>query len=91
MSRSDKLLGSVAQLVERSTENREVTGSTPVGATTRGPRLVGGLPLLKPQFDVIGQMMWCSESVCGDADRLFTKEREHLNSTGSHRWSGPDG
>src|SRR3954453_12031093 len=27
--------GSVAQLVERSTENRKVTGSTPVGATTR--------------------------------------------------------
>ena len=26
-------LGSVAQLVERTTENREVTGSTPVGAT----------------------------------------------------------
>ena len=26
-------LGSVAQLVERSTENRKVTGSTPVGAT----------------------------------------------------------
>ena len=26
--------GSVAQLVERSTENRKVTGSTPVGATT---------------------------------------------------------
>ena len=26
--------GSVAQLVERTTENREVTGSTPVGATT---------------------------------------------------------
>ena len=25
--------GSVAQLVERTTENREVTGSTPVGAT----------------------------------------------------------
>ena len=25
--------GSVAQLVERSTENRKVTGSTPVGAT----------------------------------------------------------
>ena len=27
--------GSVAQLVERTTENREVTGSTPVGATRR--------------------------------------------------------
>ena len=27
-------LGSVAQLVERSTENRKVTGSMPVGATT---------------------------------------------------------
>jgi hypothetical protein len=27
-------LGSVAQLVERSTENRKVTGSTPVGATS---------------------------------------------------------
>ena len=26
-------VGSVAQLVERTTENREVTGSTPVGAT----------------------------------------------------------
>ena len=30
-------LGSVAQLVERSTENREVTGSTPVGATVPFP------------------------------------------------------
>ena len=29
--------GSVAQLVERSTENRKVTGSTPVGATAKGP------------------------------------------------------
>ena len=29
--------GSVAQLVERTTENREVTGSTPVGATSEGP------------------------------------------------------
>jgi hypothetical protein len=29
--------GSVAQLVERSTENREVTGSTPVGATVPFP------------------------------------------------------
>ena len=27
------IFGSVAQLVERTTENREVTGSTPVGAT----------------------------------------------------------
>src|SRR5699024_1215650 len=32
LSRSD-CFGSVAQLVERSTENRKVTGSTPVGAT----------------------------------------------------------
>ena len=30
---SFRLSGSVAQLVERSTENRKVTGSTPVGAT----------------------------------------------------------
>src|SRR5690606_5297168 len=29
--------GSVAQLVERTTENREVTGSTPVGATVNKP------------------------------------------------------
>ena len=29
--------GSVAQLVERTTENREVTGSTPVGATAEAP------------------------------------------------------
>ena len=33
-SRSKNSCGSVAQLVERTTENREVTGSTPVGATT---------------------------------------------------------
>ena len=32
-------LGSVAQLVERSTENRKVTGSTPVGATSN-PRSI---------------------------------------------------
>ena len=32
--------GSVAQLVERSTENRKVTGSTPVGATT-SPKSLG--------------------------------------------------
>ncbi len=31
------IFGSVAQLVERTTENREVTGSTPVGATTESP------------------------------------------------------
>ena len=30
---ADRIRGSVAQLVERTTENREVTGSTPVGAT----------------------------------------------------------
>lgn len=36
------LSGSVAQLVERSTENRKVTGSTPVGATN--PRF-GHYPL----------------------------------------------
>ena len=29
------IFGSVAQLVERTTENREVTGSTPVGATNK--------------------------------------------------------
>ena len=41
----DESSGSVAQLVERSTENRKVTGSTPVGATTSegGPRGSGGL------------------------------------------------
>jgi hypothetical protein len=33
--------GSVAQLVERSTENRKVTGSTPVGATSRIDRGYG--------------------------------------------------
>ena len=33
--------GSVAQLVERTTENREVTGSTPVGATTETPAIAG--------------------------------------------------
>ncbi len=32
-SGSESSRGSVAQLVERTTENREVTGSTPVGAT----------------------------------------------------------
>ena len=32
--------GSVAQLVERTTENREVTGSTPVGATETLVRLL---------------------------------------------------
>src|SRR5690625_1166554 len=36
--------GSVAQLVERSTENRKVTGSTPVGATTSEPVLRRGFP-----------------------------------------------
>src|SRR5688572_15825185 len=35
-------LGSVAQLVERTTENREVTGSTPVGATAPDSRLLLG-------------------------------------------------
>lgn len=36
------IFGSVAQLVERTTENREVTGSTPVGATkTRDHRSLG--------------------------------------------------
>src|SRR6478609_7768232 len=34
------LRGSVAQLVERTTENREVTGSTPVGATETLVRLL---------------------------------------------------
>jgi hypothetical protein len=33
--------GSVAQLVERTTENREVTGSTPVGATLKTPGIPG--------------------------------------------------
>ena len=34
--------GSVAQLVERTTENRKVTGSTPVGATIRPPGFYSG-------------------------------------------------
>lgn len=34
-------LGSVAQLVERSTENRKVTGSMPVGATKKTPDSTG--------------------------------------------------
>ena len=34
--------GSVAQLVERATENRKVTGSTPVGATIRPPGFYSG-------------------------------------------------
>src|SRR5699024_1263448 len=38
LSRSD-CFGSVAQLVERSTENRKVTGSMPVGATVFGKQL----------------------------------------------------
>jgi hypothetical protein len=36
-------LGSVAQLVERSTENRKVTGSTPVGATRPLPSFYMGV------------------------------------------------
>ena len=51
--------GSVAQLVERSTENRKVTGSTPVGATAKGleptrfrafalPRRLPAAPSLAP-------------------------------------------
>ena len=41
-AREVRLLGSVAQLVERTTETREVTGSTPVGAT-QSPHHDGGL------------------------------------------------
>src|SRR5699024_2307204 len=33
LTKAKPRLGSVAQLVERSTENRKVTGSMPVGAT----------------------------------------------------------
>ena len=40
-SRQPVLRGSVAQLVERSTENRKVTGSTPVGATIESPGIPG--------------------------------------------------
>ena len=40
--------GSVAQLVERSTENRKVTGSTPVGATLKTPAPAGVFSLPKP-------------------------------------------
>ena len=36
------IFGSVAQLVERTTENREVTGSTPVGATISKPLNIRG-------------------------------------------------
>ena len=38
--------GSVAQLVERTTENREVTGSTPVGATINQPVVTRKLRLI---------------------------------------------
>ena len=38
--------GSVAQLVERSTENRKVTGSMPVGATKKNPRSKAGQVLM---------------------------------------------
>ena len=61
------LRGSVAQLVERTTENREVTGSTPVGAT--GPSL--GFYWRKV-FILPGQRRffvrsWCG---CGEARRV---------------------
>ncbi len=40
--------GSVAQLVERTTENREVTGSTPVGATSKNPMINWEIPTFEP-------------------------------------------
>ena len=50
-----RLSGSVAQLVERSTENRKVTGSTPVGATASNPGhayVPPRLPLASPMCDL---------------------------------------
>ena len=56
-------LGSVAQLVERSTENRKVTGSTPVGATTGKHQFFGtGAFLLLSRFQAAGSSVpsaWC--------------------------------
>jgi hypothetical protein len=44
--------GSVAQLVERTTENREVTGSTPVGATVNDTEICPGCG--HPMSDHVG-------------------------------------
>ncbi len=41
ITKGESFSGSVAQLVERTTENREVTGSTPVGATSKAPENSG--------------------------------------------------
>jgi hypothetical protein len=46
-------LGSVAQLVERSTENRKVTGSTPVGATTGKHQFFGTGAFLRSRRDIV--------------------------------------
>ena len=56
------LQGPVAQLVERSTENRKVTGSTPVGATRPFSRLLRGggrffMPVC-PSFPPLISIAW---------------------------------
>ena len=56
--------GSVAQLVERTTENREVTGSMPVGATTDSIQLLQaamGSHYQNGYFVAcwVGQRDWC--------------------------------
>src|SRR5688500_9583643 len=54
-------LGSVAQLVERSTENRKVTGSTPVGATTGKHQFFGtGAFLLLTRHPLNRRTRWWS-------------------------------
>ena len=64
--------GSVAQLVERSTENREITGSTPVGAATLTPASCGG-------FVVRGQSARLQR-----ADVVLSRQRLRLIET--HPW-----
>ena len=58
--RADSIQGSVAQLVERSTENRKVTGSTPVGATAKGPDPTRIRAFVVPGRGGRGPLWWVS-------------------------------
>src|SRR5690606_7949013 len=101
--RSPRDHGSVAQLVERSTENRKVTGSTPVGATTtKPPGPPGGFVI--PRDDVPAMTLGCAlcapphlPTVSGmtreDALRLLHAERAALvgalTDLPAERWEEP--
>ena len=89
-SRHPVLRGSVAQLVERSTENRKVTGSTPVGATIESPGIPGLFAFLVglPNLRVRGLPTLCPHPRRSPSDRAPWRPSPGRHRRGQRRHQG---